>query len=104
MWVFFHAGLFNLYLRKINMGLKIRCRGLQDSFLPLLISLICRWPPPYHRSTTTTYGAPLVRLATAVRAHPWGVIRHAVIFIYNNLVIAVVAIVVGGFHSIKAIV
>jgi hypothetical protein len=104
MWVFFHAGLFNLYLRKIDMSLEVCCGGLQDPFLPLLISLISRRPPPYHRSTTTTYGALLVRLATAVRAHSWGIIRHAVILIYYNLIIALVAIVVGGFHSIKAIV
>ncbi len=81
----------------------ISCRGLQDPFLPLLISLISRWPPPYHRSATTC-GALLVRFATTVRAHSWGVIGYAVIFLHDNLVIAVVSIVVGGFDSIKAIV
>jgi hypothetical protein len=47
-------------------------------FFPLLISLISRWPPPYHRSVTTC-GALLVRFATAVWAHSWGVIGNAVI-------------------------
>ncbi len=101
-WVLFNAGLFNLYLRKIKMSLEGCCRDLEDPLLPLFISLISRWPPPYHRSTA--YHALFLRPAAAVRAHSRGVIGHGVIFFYDNLIIAVVVIIVAGFNSIITIV